>query len=519
MKMGARVVLLLLAAASAAPAGEVWVVGSVRRSVKVLDTQSESVIATVPLFQGPQLPEARGITFSTVDGLVGAFAFIGQGSTLQVVDSDAKTLIRSVDLEASLSVRMTIVDLESSPNRAFGGTVGPEVRAYLVVVGNAARDMGSLPEPFWAVLDQRALVESPPSVPLVAASGFLHDSTVPNSDRGQAAGVSVMGSPFGASFLRAWVSTRVPGAAETMRATLLAKGPSIDAPWRAGPSTDRVLPLGRSAPEGFSVAVPQDGEAQVFPAGATGTLVDLGHGGSCELPPANLGPVAVRGPGAGGYEIVVIDLDAEELLRVNESTCAFQRRPLGSGPIDVTVDALFEHGSAWVANRDSDSVTVVRLDGTTAEIPLGPPPAGSCLECPVSIEARLGAGRGCTTSLRLSKTLTGAALAWDAVGCTDATFSVFCQCDRRLDLDCTCACDPLETPGCFGSLPIAGQTGVEFGLAGLDGALTRQLPGLGPNPGPMPYPPEPVIQLGVNASQGHGNDGGGGGTWIGTKPP
>lgn len=516
-----RVALLMigLIAGSPADAGEVWVVGSAGKSVKVVDTVSESVIATIPLAQGSQAPPPRGIAFSTVDGLAGAFAFVGQGSTIQVLDAGEKALTKSVDLDPALGIDVTIVDLESSPNRAFVDADGnPEVRAYLVVVGDAVRQTGGLPEPYWVVLDQRALVFSPPPVPLVAGSGFLHEPNSVEADRGRAAGVSVMGAPRGAAFLRSWVTTRVAGAVDTMRATLLETEIGFDAPWIVGSSKERVLPPGSTAPENFAVAATHDGAAQIFPGGATGTLVDLGHNGSCELP-ANVGAVAIRGPGAGGYEIVAVDLDTEALLRVNESTCDFKRTPVGSGPADVTVDALFEHGAAWVANRESDNLTVVRLDGSSGQVPLGAPPSGGCVECPVSVEARIGAGRACTPSLRLSKTATGVGLSWDTVGCTGATYSLFCQCDRRFDLDCTCTCDPLTTPGCFGSLPLSWQPGVESGTLGEFGPLTRQLQPVGGSPEPLPTPPEPVIQLGQSAGPMVGNDGGGGGLWIGTKPP
>lgn len=503
--------LLTLLATNGIRADEVWVVASAGKSVEVVDVASESVVATIPLVPGAEAPPARGIAFSTVDGLAGSFAFVGQGSVLHVLDAGDRSWVKGLDLGATFGVPLTIVDLESSPNRAFSTQGGAAVRAYLVVVADAVRGTGSPPEPYWIVLDQAALVHASPPAPLVAASGFLHDPAVPAADRGQAAGVSVLGSPRGDAFLRAWVTTRVPGTSETMRATLLRKGSDLDAPWLLERNEERVLPAGRRAPRSFAVAVPHDGEAQIFPAGATGTLADLGHDGSCELP-ANVGPVAVRGPGAGGYQIVAVDLDAEDLLRVNESTCAFQRFPVGRGPTDLTVDALFGHGATWVANRDSDDVTVVRLDGSSARVPLGAPPAGDCVVCPVSIEARLGAGRACTTSLRLTKELLGVSLDWATVGCTGASYSVFCQCDRRLDLDCPCACDPLETPGCLGSRPISGESNVESGLVGMLGPLARQLPGY---QGPLAFPPEPVIQLGYTGAIG----GGGGGVWIGTRPP
>lgn len=514
MKAIAGFFLFVLSSGPAASAGEVWVVGSAGRSAKVVDTASESVIATIPLSQGAGAPAARGIAFSTQDGIAGAYAFAGQGATLHVLDAGAKEWIWSVDLGAAVGLPIAIVDLESSPNRAFVGDGGPEVRAYLVVAADAVRQTGSDPEPYWIVLDPRALVQSPPPVPLVAGSGFLHEPHVPAGDRGRAAGVTVLGAPRGPSFFRAWIASRVPGSPEIMRATLLEKGASIDAPWLVGRSTQRALPMGRSAPESFAVAAPHDGQAQLFPTGAAGALADLGHGGSCELP-ANLGAAAVRGPGPGGYQIVTVDLDAGDLLRVNESTCAFQRTPLGSGPVDLTVEALFEHGAAWVANRDSDDVSVVRPDGSSARVPLGIG-SGTCVECPVSIEARPGAGRACTTSLRLAKGSQGVMLAWDTVGCTGTSYAVYCQCDRRLDLDCPCACDPASTPGCFGSLPVDGQPGIESGLPGPLGPLARLFPG--PDPIFPAYPPEPVIQLGLTGTTQSGGGDDGGVVVIGTRP-
>jgi hypothetical protein len=485
--------LLVLALVSAAPAlaatRQAWVVNGSGKSVTVVDTVQASVVGTIPLTQGP-VAEPRAIAFSTADGHQGAFAFVGQGHRLHVLDAATRSLTTTFDLSNELQRTVEdVADLAASPSRVLRDPA-PTVVSYLLVAADVAAGVGSRSEPYFLVLDQRVLIGvAPPQTPLVVASGPLIAQTVPPSERGEATGVAVPGAPFGAAHLRAWFTTRGGPALDLQRVVLLGKDTQLGSPWTVERTVEHPLASALPAPEAARVAVPHDREMAILPTGADGTLVNLDSQGSC-APGGELRQVAIAGPGVGGYQLVAIDGTADTLVRINGASCAGESFAVGEDPVALAIDATGEQGEVVVASRDSDDLTILRRDDSLVTVPLGQGGPGPCQLCPAGVASRRCCA-GCTVGeLTVTTDGTDDTLDWTAVGCGGCQVAVFCQCEIANDTSCPCYCDPDAPAGvgdpCYANLP------PDAGFL----ALGETVYGEGPDT------ETPWIQLGVSFSSG-----------------
>ncbi len=480
---------------------QAWVVNGNGRSVSIIDIPTETVTGTIPLTQGAAVAEAGAIDFSTVDGSGGAFAFVTQGSVLHVIDASLQTIQQSVDVGVQLGLSVVLVDVRSAQNREFdAGGATATVQTYLYAAANVDLGAGQVPEPYYIVLDQNALIGATPG-PTVVDFGPLIDPAVPAASRGEATGVAVLGAPAGDAFQRVWFSTRTTTAPALARTVLVTKGSSLSSAWTVGRTVETSLGAGTVA-AGFSrVGVPYDREQSILPTGRDGRLVSLDHGGECVIG-GDLRQVAIAGPGPGGYQLLAIDGTAEEVYRINGATCDFDGFAVGQNPVDLAIDETAVHGTAFVVNQDSDSVTILRPDETVVEVALGQGGPGSCVQCPTAVAIRKCCVGCSVKSLTVAPSGVPSGvndyLSWFKIGCLNCDQGVFCQCAIPDDPSCPCWCDPDTAPStgvgsCYENLPPA--------AGGPDRAF---VPG-GTLYGAGPGTSTPWIQLGITTGSNFTN--------------
>jgi YVTN family beta-propeller protein len=437
------VLLAALPALAQTSTPRVWVVNEASRSISVLDTTSDQVVATIPIHDpdadgSPDTPAA--VAFSTVPGTGGTFAFVAQDELITVLDANANAVVRVHDVQALLSLGdIAIRALASSPPRSFQAGSFRVTRTYLHLLVERQADA------YFVVLDQERLLPGSTLSPLVG-SGLLRAGSTP-------AGVTVLETASGSLRVRVlYTLSEGPVSGSDLFAVLVGKPDVLTAPWTVQETTQIAVPAGLFPPEAFSIGAPAGGgQLPVLPEGGLGTLLNLDTGGTCGGV-GNADAVSVTGPGADSYTVLSLDASGSKLVVVDPTSCATVSFATGRGPSDIATLGTIRWRAAYVANRESDSVTKLTPAGTLTQIPLRTG-GGACQLCPIAVGVPFQASCAVEGLVAAKVDEDGDTvkddleLSWDA--CLGAgSYEVHCQCVDQ-SLDCPCACDCLDpAPGC-----------------------------------------------------------------------
>lgn len=466
---GSLVVVLLMASAQVHAAQEVWVVNGRSLDIAVIDSATDTEVATIPLDDidgdgtaDPGAPAPSAVDFSTVPGQAGDFAFVTQGQYLRVIDVRARAVVQTIDLEPLLAPATRLAGLASArPARFFAGAAGRVIVTYLHVAATVDSDGDGNGEALFVVLDQQELVAPTGTSPLVAQGSL---EIQPGQDL-TALGVTEMGVGDGPWEQRIWYSmTRAAGGGGTPAAqitTLVSKGRNLSDPWQVGRRQESPL-SGGSLPQRLRLDAPPDREMPVAPLPGEKRLKNLLNGGRCELAFAP-SAVAVAGPGWDTYTVLAIDENLDQLFRVNSRTCAVDEFPAGLRPVDVQTLGRVQWRKAYVANQDDDSLTVLNADGSLRTILLasgGTP----CQRCPESLGAQTTSANACTVQdLMAVKAGPDTDLSWTGVGCQEGTiYMIWCSCLKDDLTPCPPECQgppPLSTELALPAYPLVGPPG------------------------------------------------------------
>jgi hypothetical protein len=195
------------------------------------------------------------------------------------------------------------------------------------------------------------------------------------------------------------------------------------------------MPSMLQVPDSVTAAAPFSRELPGLVLGPAGRLVNLDTGGFCDIGgiPRSL---AITGVGPRSFNVLVVDAIGPGvpgmLHAVDGQTCDKQSLPLGVDPVDIAMLGPIEWQKAFIANRTSDSVSVVRNNGTQATIPLDALP-GPCARCPRSVTVNFTRETACTVErLMVARSADGedTELTWEPVGCDPGIeYLVWCVCE------------------------------------------------------------------------------------------
>jgi hypothetical protein len=440
--------LLVGAAGPVAASPEVWVVNELSRDVSIIASDTEVVSGTVSLADRPEQP--YGIAFSAVPGHVGQYAFVTQGSFIRVIDTTSRTVVRTVNISTFLGQPAVLKGCYAARPRDFVDTGGmPVLRTYLHVAAQVQPATG--PTEIWfIVLDQEALAISPPGTPPIVGAGAMQVAGA--GAILEAMDVTVLNTPFGPHFERAWYTFREVSPAPTIYAALVATPRLVGSAWSVVRTRAQPFTGGTPLPDAIALDVPYSRNLPLLPLGPLGRLLNLDTESFCDIGGVLRNGI-VLGPGPGSFTVLAADRVADGvagvLRLVDLQTCGVQTFPVGVDPVDVVTLSSIDWTKAFVANRTSDSVTVVRSDGTQATIALDMLP-GPCTRCPRSIMRNFVVALACTvTDFRIAEAPNGLdlLLSWTPVGCeAGVSFRVSCVCKDSPDCP----------PGCISLAAAAG---------------------------------------------------------------
>ena len=471
----AGLLLLLLAApASWAIPPDVWVVNDQAKDIEVIRMLVPPLTTTVSL-GGPGDPAPYGVAFSTLPAFPGTHAFVSQGSGIKVFDADMPGVAPVVfDLFAQLSIPVDSLELrgiETSLPDPFTGVAAPVGLLHIAAQVQRDPSPGGFEEPWFIVLDQRALLGLIPPSALVVDDGPL----LPSSASGyEAMEPHVMGVAFevvqaaGPRIVRgqrAWYSYLRTGTSPELIAARVIGGEALTDPWQVDQRFTESYSTGTMVPISVHLGAPHERDLPLLPSRGSiatpgGHLTDLDTGKTCpvgDIPRA----VVVTGPGLGSYDVWVLERDLvgganDWLRRLDWSDCAADPRiAVGLNPVDIDSRSRIDWQELYIANRASDSVTIVQDTDppTSITIPLpGGGAGGVCVRCPRSIAVRERPETICRAVNHQMRLINGGAdlrHTWDGLGCgPNPKYTVWCRCleDNFGDCsaDCVDNCPPLE---------------------------------------------------------------------------
>jgi hypothetical protein len=262
--------------------------------------------------------------------------------------------------------------------------------------------------------------------------------------------VRVLGAPAGDRTQRAWYSFRDPGDPPSVGAVLVSSGDALADAWSAGRVVKTLLPVGATVPDSIHPGAPHSRELPLLPEGPAGTLLNLDSGERCNfagVPRA----VSVTGPGIGSHDIWVAAVDpatgSDTVQLGNWATCMLNAPvEVGQNPVDLDTLGRVEWQELYVANRDSDSVTILTAAAPTLpiEVLLATHPPGPCQKCPRSIAVRESPATVCRAvnmTAELFLPSEDVLYSWDGLGCElQDSFKLWCRCLSPDLSDCPADC-------------------------------------------------------------------------------
>lgn len=458
----ALVVWVTLASEAAAQAisPEVWVVNDVSRDISIVDDLGDTpgTIETVSL-GGALDPLPYGIAFSTIVGSPGDFAFVTQGPDVKAIPAEPPRTPVVSDVaawlgEARADVRLRGVDTALPERLDDGSPTG--ILVYRLHVTAEVRPGGAGDwEPWWIVLDQPSLIAG--SFALVA-SGPLLEGGAPVPVPIAAMEATALATPDGSHPQRVWHTWQEPAGAPVLHADLVVRAdapyvptsPGMPDPhWSVADRVTRQLPNGGELPEGIGVGGAFSRELVLLPTGSDGEAQSLSGAGTCSFGDV-LGNVLVAGPGFPNFQIFALKPEpgvagTVELRRW--TNCNLEEVfVVGVQPIDIDTRGRIRWHEAYVANRGSDSVTILGEGNPPAVIgtvELAPPGPG-CDKCPRSIAVRERAETICRAqehTLTLVNFDQDVRHVWTGLGCdANVGFKLWCRCIPGAAMDCPPAC-------------------------------------------------------------------------------
>ncbi len=437
------------------PAGELWVVLRGTEEIAIVDTTTGSLdpAPTNPIGiadpDGDSIPDPPwGLTFSTAVGFNSTHAFVTQQGWLSVISVPGRTRLHAFDVADLIGAES--LDLRgchaSVPRRFIEPASGmSEVRNLVHCAGTDGSGNA-----VFVVLDQNLLIAGPPNDPLVD-HGVL----------GPAVGIDVvtLDTPRGVdTHARAWYASEQVGAVvSTLQYDLVAAPDTlpVDFSVRRTRTTDPVATL---FPENLRISAATGGQLPAAPQRTLGRLEHLGSGGGCDIG-GELVAMSVTGIGVESYTVLAIDRAAEELLVVDATQptgCVTHAFATGSNPVHVVTLGEVRWRTAYVANHDDDTLTVLDQDGSPpGTIALGPlPSGGSCDRCPITMGVPEEVSQDCeAVELQVDKVDTDMSggidrivLTWQADCESPVEMQIGCRCVDENDAACPCRCDCILQP-------------------------------------------------------------------------
>lgn len=481
-------VLTASAPAHAEVPPEVWVAGEGSRTIRVITTATPETLLPVVIDLGggfpppaPAVPPApHGIAFSTMPPGRTPVVFVAQGRYLRVIGQTSRVVLRTLDGAGTLPPGRTFSEFyrirAARPvelPKAGGGT---EWKSFLHAAATLVDTATGRSEPWFYVFDQEALACTAPPCPTPFVDrGAL---PVPAGVSIAARDVLVMHAPYGNLRQRVYLSGRETDGTR-VASFEIARGGSTSGGWATLTGSTQVADHtgAPASPEFVPLMAPYDRETPLWgtacdagtAAASNSCVSNLDRDGCLTIPERLTGGTLV-GEGTGDHSGFVT-VDAATPLAAAGTLYRFSTRfgiqesyPVGSGPADVIALDPINIGKVFVANRNSDDVTVLRPGGVTATIPLVPGTpfyAGTPAACSFCAGAIATQGTACSVSNVTESIVDGdgdgavddVRISWvPSAGCPDTQyFLVECKCSAGAPLACPSECPwtqlaPLASP-------------------------------------------------------------------------
>lgn len=429
---------LLLGALSIAHADELWVVAEKSRRIWIVDTVNNTVSPSPIPISDPNgdgtVDPPRAITFAKTIASNGERALVAQGPLITVLDATTHAVTSSCNIGLVIGrPSLQLHGLAASHPRRFvaASGSGTMLRTHLFATGVIATTGDPIGTAVWVALDQNRLVTGTCTSALIVGWGTLGPGF-------RGASIQPLDLPEGALHQRIWItSIDDAGPPYHLRADLIATA-NLPAPNFLLARTElRTIPGTLPAPTSLQLSAPLDGTPLIVPWGAVGEIRNLTHELGCTLPGVRPNAVSITGPGVDSYTVLVADEGSNRLLVLDPSDCSTTSFPVGRRPVAITPLRPYDWHSAFVINRDGDSVTRIDRNAALTTIALGGG-GSTCAECPVAAGvARLPS---CSvSSLTVTRDESALDLAWDGQGCPEG-YDVYATCLDD-DPDCPLSCD------------------------------------------------------------------------------
>ena len=377
----------------------------------------------------------------------GRFAFVSQGSTMRAIDFITLLLVNDVDLRVVTGFnRVQLRGIDAArPDFIEIGPADFELRSYLHVIADVELTPGDGLQPWYFVLDQEILANLAPGNPIVAEGPLL----VPDVPNTEAMEVTVLGGVKGPAIQRAWYTMRNNNVSPPRIVAV-----EIGLGRQLGFSTQiqtRVFesPGGNPFPLNVRIGAPHSRELSLLPLFDEQRLLDLNSNRECPTAPGFL-PIgaSVTGPGLCSYEIWTLlqeQVSGDNFVQRSRFVDCDQGAPvpIGDDPVDLTTRGRVNGVELYVANRASDTVTVIQSSNPNFPISINlAPPSANCQRCPRSLAVQERPETICRAVQQQVELINGGAdlqYTWETLGCLPGVpFSVWCKCDDASDCDSVC---------------------------------------------------------------------------------
>jgi hypothetical protein len=426
----------LLFSIPAATARELWVLTDLSRQIVRVDAQSEQVLGSIALGSTPT-PVPFDVACARLgDPNVGRFAFVTQGRFLRVVDAQNPGSVATIGVGLLLPPGLTLQTMRGESAAAArdyvdgGGTA--TLRTHLFVAADVLE--GADLRPYFLIFDQAALAGvAPPNTPKLVAYGPLLSFPAKGMQ------VEALGMPEGDGFERAWFTAQEDSIPPRLYAVLIGTPRTLPADdWTVRRTHTTEVPQGTAIPFLLNVANPYGTPLPILydpttPADAlVGHLIDLDRFTSC--PSTTYGAViAVTGLAPQNVTVASIGSPVEgspgELRLTKWKDCSTTTWPVGLDPTDVVFLDEIGRDKVFVANHGGNSLTIVRADGSRADLIVAGGPSRLSLQS-VTFST-------CSPRANITEEIVDAdgdgpddvKISWPTLGCAPLTvFKVSCFC-------------------------------------------------------------------------------------------